>query len=44
MRPFVIFEEFEKKPFEETGLSKDCYISIDIGHRPNRGTPHRLKE
>jgi hypothetical protein len=30
MRP-VIFEEFEKKPFEETGLSRDYYISIDIG-------------
>lgn len=28
---FVIFEEFEKKPFEETGLSKDHFISIDIG-------------
>jgi hypothetical protein len=27
----VIFEEFEKKPFEETGLSKDRFVSIDIG-------------
>jgi hypothetical protein len=28
---FVIFEEFEKKLFGETELSKDRFISIDIG-------------
>jgi hypothetical protein len=38
---FVIFEEFEKKLVEETGLSRDRFISIDIG--PIMGH-HRYKE
>ena len=38
---FVIFEEFEKKLIEETGLSGYRFISIDIG--PIMGH-HRYKE
>jgi hypothetical protein len=36
-RLVVIFEEFEKKLIEETGLSGDRFISIDIG--PIMGHP-----
>jgi hypothetical protein len=42
MKPFVIFKEFEKKLFEETGLSK--YRLFQLRYRPNRGTPHLSKE